>query len=125
MTTHGTQVLTMHCTNLCTFGSSQPDTTWYHKEKYICDSALIGGLALSEVDDGTEQMITSAEMEDCKPQILIGDAGEDKISQNGQSQAIAAMLLLATKLGIIAINSKKKFHKAGCCMLKRMWYLTN
>lgn len=102
-TTHDTAVLTLHCSNLCAFGTSQPDATWYHKEKYICDSALVGGLALPD-DQGNGQ--TVAKM------VLTGDAGEDKIVLNGQSQAIAAMLLLATKLGIVAINDNQKFNKA-------------
>lgn len=57
-------------------------------------------------------MITSMESVDDGDHVLTGVAAEDKQAKNGESQVIAAMLILATKLGYLAVIDNKKFNQA-------------
>lgn len=40
---------------VCSFGTSQLDTTWFHKEKNICDGGLIGSLGQPVDEEGNGQ----------------------------------------------------------------------
>ena len=80
----------------CRYSTSQPDQTIYHKTKFLRDRAIIGATQLPSPVSKT----------------IIGSAGEDKKGLNGESQAIASMIQVATKLGLEAVKHKQHFSKA-------------
>ena len=77
---------------MCLFATSQPDLTVLHNINCVYDSEMIG-CALTDVP---EDMISPLESEqhemsmtDKTSYSLIGDAGEDKVKENGESQTVA------------------------------------
>lgn len=64
-------------------------------------------------EDVPEAMVSSAELDlDSENYTLLGESGEDQKKDNGESQTIAAMLILATKLGLKAAKRNITFQNA-------------
>jgi len=98
--------------NICKFSTSQPEL---YKKKYVVDSCIIRSASfLQEMNTDAGMMIQDTEVTDSAkpPQTLLGNAAEDKVAEGGESQAIAAMILLAAHLGVKAVNEKKHFERA-------------
>ena len=88
---------------ICQFATSKPDLAVWHKEKYVFQERLLGGV---QVDGSVQEQEENLH-------ILTGAVGEDKLSrQTAVNQVVAAMLLLATALGSEAVREEKYFNKA-------------
>ena len=86
---------------LCKYGTSKPDFCFYHKNNFAINECVAAALVTDCDDDLNES-----------PFVPYGTAGEDKNEGYGYSQAIAAMVLLATRIGKEAILKKRFFSKA-------------
>lgn len=97
--------------SLCCYATSQPDLTVINEEYCIFKSGLIGvAIRRDDSEDVPEAMV---ELDlDSENYTLLGESGEDKKKDNGESQTIAAMLILTTKLGLRAAKRNIIFRNA-------------
>ena len=95
---------------VCRYATSQADLAIFHNEKYVYDGTLIGFYCAGEKSYENED--EESEETDSDTYVLLGMAGEDKHEGRDVKQVLAGMLLLATKLGVDAIQEEKFFSRA-------------
>ena len=91
---------------LCAYATSKPDLVFYSKENFVVGNTIVGGVIPMDTD--REEMSPPPEPEE---NTLLGVAGEDKLIKKGETQAIAAMLLVATHLGQRAVIAGTFFNQ--------------
>lgn len=87
----------------CVTATSLPDKAMYHKKLFVSDDMMCAALADHNYA--------------CLRYMLTGAAEEDKKKVNGETQCIAAMIQLMSKLGVEAVIQGKFFSYAimyGC-----------
>ena len=100
---------------ICQFATSKPDLAVWHKEKYVFQERLLGGVLVDgrAQELGGVQVDGRAQEQEENLHILTGAVAEDKpLQQMAVNQVVAAMLLLATALGSEAVREEKYFKKA-------------
>ena len=90
---------------VCMYATSKPDLVIFHTKNYFYNGRLLG---FCSVSPETESVETDSDEEDSDSYVLLGMAGEDKRQERGEKQVIAGMLLLATKLGVNAVNDSAR-----------------
>lgn len=92
----------------CIAATSHPDLVFFHNQKYVVEGLLSG---CAEVVQAEEGCTTQEEKE--TTYTLTGAVGEDKNEQQpAENQLVEQMVLLATTLGLRAVQEAKYFKKA-------------
>lgn len=97
---------------LCQYSTSKPDLCIFHTTKYVFRNTVVGSVG------------SNADVDPEDDHLLSGVTGEDKPKSSvGENQVVAAMLLLATKLGVLAVAHRNYFNKAIplCLATPEIW----
>lgn len=97
---------------VCKYATCHPDLTLYHEEKFVFKDMIAGASFLD--NEMTSPPASPGDASTSPTEYtLIGSGGEDKLAgQSGEKQAIIAMIIVATFLGVKAIHKKCLFNRA-------------